>query len=65
MFSMVRYVFVNRPLLEGLMVVDVRNIISDDDALQAGVKSALREYNLGQFITVDIPGTRHPVRCHH
>lgn len=40
---------------------DVRNIISDDDALQAGVKPALREYNLEQFITVEVPGTSHQV----
>jgi len=38
---------------------DVRNIISDDDLLQEGVLPALREYNLAQFITVDVPGTDH------
>ncbi|KAJ8080767.1 F-actin-capping protein subunit alpha [Marasmius tenuissimus] len=38
---------------------DVRNIISDDDTLQEGVLPALREYNLEQFITVDVPGTEH------
>ncbi|KAL0581034.1 F-actin-capping protein subunit alpha [Marasmius crinis-equi] len=38
---------------------DVRNIISDDDSLQDGVLPALREYNLEQFITVDVPGTEH------
>ncbi|KAK7056691.1 F-actin-capping protein subunit alpha [Paramarasmius palmivorus] len=38
---------------------DVRNIISDDDSLQEGVLPALREYNLEQFITVDVPGTEH------
>ncbi|KAK0188165.1 F-actin-capping protein subunit alpha [Armillaria mellea] len=38
---------------------DVRNIISDDDRLQEGVLPALREYNLAQFIAVDVPGTAH------
>ncbi|KAF9021081.1 F-actin capping protein, alpha subunit [Hymenopellis radicata] len=38
---------------------DVRNIISDDESLQAGVLPALREYNLAQFMTVDVPGTQH------
>ncbi|RDB17879.1 F-actin-capping protein subunit alpha [Hypsizygus marmoreus] len=38
---------------------DVRNIISDDDLLQEGVLPALREYNLAQFMTVDVPGTEH------
>ncbi|CCL98413.1 uncharacterized protein FIBRA_00410 [Fibroporia radiculosa] len=38
---------------------DVRNIISDDDSLQEGVLPALREYNLAQFITADVPGHNH------
>ncbi|KAH7910815.1 F-actin-capping protein subunit alpha [Hygrophoropsis aurantiaca] len=38
---------------------DVRTIISDDDLLQEGVLPALREYNIAQFITVDVPGTDH------
>ncbi|TFK40625.1 F-actin-capping protein subunit alpha [Crucibulum laeve] len=38
---------------------DVRNIISDDDLLQEGVLPALKEYNIAQFITVDVPGTSH------
>ncbi|KAF9013440.1 F-actin capping protein, alpha subunit [Cyathus striatus] len=38
---------------------DVRNIISDDDLLQDGLLPALREYNLAQFTTVDVPGTSH------
>ncbi|OBZ68734.1 F-actin-capping protein subunit alpha [Grifola frondosa] len=38
---------------------DVRNIISDDDSLQTGVLPALREYNLAQFITADVPGHQH------
>ncbi|KAL1758423.1 F-actin-capping protein subunit alpha [Schizophyllum commune] len=37
----------------------VRNIISDDDSLQDGIQSTLREYNLEQFITVDVPGAQH------
>ncbi|PFH53925.1 hypothetical protein AMATHDRAFT_53585 [Amanita thiersii Skay4041] len=38
---------------------DVRNIISDDDLLQDGILPALKEYNLVQFITVDVPGQKH------
>jgi len=38
---------------------DVRNIIADDDSLQQGIAPALREYNLAQFITVDVPDTNH------
>ncbi|KAI0789633.1 F-actin-capping protein subunit alpha [Abortiporus biennis] len=38
---------------------DVRNIISDDEALQAGAATALREYNLTQFITAEVPGHQH------
>lgn len=38
---------------------DVRNIISDDDSLQSGVLPALRQYNLEQFITADVPGQNH------
>jgi len=38
---------------------DVRNIIADDDSLQQGIAPALREYNLAQFITVDVPGSNH------
>ncbi|KAF7982957.1 hypothetical protein HWV62_25274 [Athelia sp. TMB] len=38
---------------------DVRNIISDDESLQDGVLPALREYNLAQFTTVEVPGTSH------
>lgn len=38
---------------------DVRNIISDDESLQEGVLPALREYNLAQFITADVPGHNH------
>ncbi|KAH9911499.1 F-actin-capping protein subunit alpha [Fomitopsis serialis] len=38
---------------------DVRNIISDDDSLQEGVLPALREYNLAQFMTADVPGHNH------
>ncbi|KAL0960617.1 hypothetical protein HGRIS_005648 [Hohenbuehelia grisea] len=38
---------------------DVRNIISDDESLQDGVRPALRDYNLQQFMTVNVPGTNH------
>ncbi|KAI5119207.1 hypothetical protein M0805_004462 [Coniferiporia weirii] len=40
---------------------DVRDIISDDEALQAGVLPSLQEYNLEQFITADVPGCDHQV----
>jgi hypothetical protein len=42
--------------------VDVRNIISDDDALQEGILPSLRQYNIEQFTTVGVPGTEHQVR---
>ncbi|KAG2009887.1 F-actin-capping protein subunit alpha [Coprinopsis cinerea AmutBmut pab1-1] len=38
---------------------DVRNIIADDDALQEGILPALKEYNVTQFTTVDVPDTDH------
>ncbi|KAK7690305.1 hypothetical protein QCA50_006962 [Cerrena zonata] len=38
---------------------DVRNIVSDDDSLQTGILPALREYNLSQFMTADVPGHQH------
>jgi capping protein (actin filament) muscle Z-line, alpha len=41
---------------------DVRNIISDDDSLHNGIQPALKQYNMEQFITVDVPGTSHQVR---
>ena len=40
---------------------DVRDIIADDDALQAGALPALREYNLAQFITADVPACEQQV----
>ncbi|PAV17001.1 F-actin capping alpha subunit [Pyrrhoderma noxium] len=40
---------------------DVRDIIADDEALQAGILPSLQEYNLEQFITVDLPGCEHQV----
>ena len=43
------------------LFADVRNIIADDDSLQQGIAPALREYNLAQFITVDVPGSNHQV----
>ena len=39
----------------------MRNIISDDDSLQAGVLPALREYNTTQFTTAEVPGHQHQV----
>ena len=44
--------------------VDVRNIISDDDALQEGILPSLRQYNIEQFTTVGVPGTEHQVRAY-
>lgn len=41
--------------------VDVRDIIADDEALQAGVLPSLQTYNLEQFITADVPGCEHQV----
>ncbi|KAG6918751.1 hypothetical protein DXG01_011942 [Tephrocybe rancida] len=40
---------------------DVRNIISDDDLLGRGLLPAIRDYNLAQFIVVDVPGAGHQV----
>ncbi|KAF8635968.1 hypothetical protein AX15_000132 [Amanita polypyramis BW_CC] len=40
---------------------DIRNIISDEELLQEGegVRPVLKEYNLAQFMTVDVPGNNH------
>ncbi|KAH8824890.1 F-actin capping protein alpha subunit [Flagelloscypha sp. PMI_526] len=38
---------------------DVRSIVQDDDALQDAVQPALRDYNLVQFTTVQVPNTDH------
>jgi len=40
---------------------DVRDIIADDEALQAGVLPSLQTYNLEQFIAADVPGCEHQV----
>ena len=40
----------------------MRNIVSDDDSLTPGVLPALREYNLAQFATTQVPGHQHSVR---
>jgi capping protein alpha len=40
---------------------DIRNIISDDSALETGITSALKEYNVEQFVTVSVPGFDHQV----
>jgi hypothetical protein len=41
--------------------VDVRAIVNDDDTLEEGILPALQEYNLAQFIVVDVPGADHQV----
>ncbi|KAH7885371.1 F-actin-capping protein subunit alpha [Phlebopus sp. FC_14] len=38
---------------------DVRVIVNDDDTLEEGILPALRDYNLAQFIAVDVPGADH------
>ncbi|KAL4073158.1 hypothetical protein V8B97DRAFT_189038 [Scleroderma yunnanense] len=38
---------------------DVRAIVNDDGILEQGIIPALREYNLAQFITVDVPDASH------
>lgn len=38
---------------------DVRVVVNDDESLEQGILPALRDYNLAQFITVDVPGTSH------
>ena len=51
-----------RPKLIGLLLsVDVREIVSDDQALQDGLIPALEQYNMEQFITVPVPGQSHQV----
>ncbi|KAI6044705.1 F-actin capping protein alpha subunit [Pisolithus marmoratus] len=40
---------------------DVRAIVNDDESLEQEILPALRDYNLAQFITVDVPGTSHQV----
>ncbi|KAJ8463412.1 hypothetical protein ONZ45_g17590 [Pleurotus djamor] len=37
----------------------VRNLISDDESLEAGILPAARDYNLQQYTVVDVPGTNH------
>ncbi|KAF8550820.1 F-actin capping protein, alpha subunit [Imleria badia] len=38
---------------------DVRAIVNDDDILEDGLLPALRDYNLAQFILVDVPDAGH------
>ncbi|KAH0831910.1 F-actin-capping protein subunit alpha [Lanmaoa asiatica] len=38
---------------------DVRVIVNDDDILEDGLLPALRDYNLAQFILVDVPNADH------
>jgi len=40
---------------------DVRVIVDDDAGLEEGILPSLREYNLTQFTTVDVPGGHHQV----
>jgi len=40
---------------------DIRTIIADDELLQEGVLPVLKDYNLAQFITVDVPNNNHQV----
>ena len=40
-------------------LIDVRNIIDDDAELEKGIASALEEYNLTQFTTIDVPEQTH------
>ena len=41
---------------------DVRVLINNDGALQAGVAGAFQEYNTEQFTPVDVPGQSYKVR---
>lgn len=38
---------------------DVRVIVDDDAGLEEGILPALREYNISQFMTVEVPGEQH------
>ncbi|KAG1872325.1 F-actin-capping protein subunit alpha [Suillus subalutaceus] len=38
---------------------DVRVIVDDDAGLEEGILPALREYNIAQFTTVEVPGEHH------
>lgn len=40
---------------------DVRVIVDDDAGLEEGILPALREYNIAQFTTVEVPGEQHQV----
>ena len=44
------------------VATDIRTIIDDDARLQNGISSALEQYNLNQFVTVDAPDTTHQAR---
>lgn len=39
----------------------MRVIVNDDDVLEDGLLPALRDYNLAQFILVDVPDADHQV----
>lgn len=42
----------------------MRVIVNDDDILEYGLLPALRDYNLAQFILVDVPDANHQVQSH-
>jgi len=43
------------------IISDLRTIVDDDEALQAGIQPALEEYNKEQFVCVAVPGQDHQV----
>ncbi|KAG9315930.1 F-actin-capping protein subunit alpha [Chiua virens] len=43
---------------------DIRGIVNDDGILEDGLLPAIREYNLAQFIIVDVPDANHQVTSH-
>jgi len=50
-----------RAILITNFYADVRVIVDDDAGLEEGILPSLREYNLTQFTTVDVPGGHHQV----
>jgi len=40
---------------------DIRNIVTNDDVLQEGIQPVIQQYNMEQFITVEVPGKEHQV----
>jgi hypothetical protein len=60
---LIRYVYLRDT--PGSSRVDVRVIVNDDDVLEDGLLPALRDYNLAQFILVDVPDANHQVDPMH